>query len=219
MNKYFTIEKEKDEIESVSEVKKYYSVHIEGLPYGSLIRETDSYSEAVNIYRNIKNMFYFFNCQVILQKHVVTDGKEEVKDIFVKQVGDNFNIEKHLMNILNSLDQLDKMRKTYTSTNSECDKYISAFNHSLENINAERLTESQMRNIFRNVEEKGALRRISKSQIEHLMNLQSNLSSIRSNTNKALDIYKKTEYNRKSQKAIENRILKDKEYLSKIGLI
>lgn len=219
MNKYFTIEKEKDEIESVSEVKKYYSVHIEGLPYGSLIRETDSYSEAVNIYRNIKNMFYFFNCQVILQKHVVTDGKEEVKDIFVKQVGDNFNIEKHLMNILNSLDQLDKMRKTYTSTNSECDKYISAFNHSLENINAERLTESQMRNIFRNVEEKGALRRISKSQIEHLINLQSNLNSIRSNTNKALDIYKKTEHNRKSQKAIENRILKDKEYLAKIGLI
>lgn len=219
MSKYFTIEKESEKEINEQKEKKYYSIHIEGLPYGSLIRETDNYSEALDIYRNIKSLFYFFECKIILQKHIIKDNKEEVKDVFIKQVGEDFSIEKHLKNILNSLDQLDKMKRTYTSTNSECDKYISAFNHSLENINAERLTESQMRNIFRNVEEKGALRRISKSQIEHLINLQSNLNSIRSNTNKALDIYKKTEHNRKSQKAIENRILKDKEYLAKIGLI
>lgn len=225
MNKYFTVEKENDVIEedkninSLEEIKKYYSIHIEGLPYGSLIRETDNYSEALDIYRNIKSLFYFFDCKIILQKHIVENGIEETKDIFIKQVGENFSIEKHLKNILDSLDQLDKMKKTYISTNSECDKYISAFNHSLENINAERLTETQMRNIFRNIEEKGALRRISKSQIDHLTNLQSNLSSIRSNVNKALENYKKAEYHRNSQKAIENRILKDKEYLSKIGLI
>lgn len=220
MSKYFTIEKENEQEEKeVKTERKYYSIHIEGLPYGSLVRETDNYSEALDIYRNIKSLFYFFDCKIVLQKHIVIDDCEQTTDIFVKQVGEDFSIEKHLKNILNSLDQLDKMKKMYTSTHSECDKYFSAFNHSLENINAERLSETQMRNIFRNIEEKGALRRISKSQIEHLINLQGNLSSIRSNTNKALDNYKKTEHNRKSQKAIENRILKDQEYLSKIGLM
>lgn len=217
MNKYFTIEKESEK-EEIQEKKKFYSIHVEGLPYGSLIREADTYSEALETYRHIKSLFYFFDCKIILQKHVVIDDNEEVTDVFVKQVGEEYSVKKHLNNILNSLDQLDKMKKTYTSTHSECDKYISAFNHSLENINAERLTEEQMRYIFRNIEEKGALRRVAKSQIEHLINLQGNLNSIRSNTNKALENYKKTEYNRKTQKAIENRILKDKEYLAKIGL-
>ena len=226
MNKYFTIEKENDIEEKNSNTiedicaKKYYSIHIEGLPYGSLIRETDNYYEALDIYRNIKKLFYLFSCKVVLQKHIVNnDDTEEVTNIFVKQIGEEFDIKGHLKNIMNSLDQLDKMKRMYISTNSECDKYLSAFNHSLENINAERLNEDQMRNIFRNLEEKGALRRISKSQIDHLSSLQNNLSSIRSNANKALETFNKIEYNRKSQKAVENRILKDKEYLSKIGLI
>ena len=64
MSEYFTIEKEKDlnlivaEIEPEEE-KKYYSVHIEGLPYGSLIRETEDYSEALMLYRDIKKKSIF----------------------------------------------------------------------------------------------------------------------------------------------------------------
>lgn len=229
MNKYFTIEKERDlEIEKTDteqnnieqvEEKKYYSIHIEGLPYGTLIRETDDYSEALNIYRQIKNSFNFYECKIVLQKHIVKGEEEEIKNIYVKNIGEDFGIEKHLNDILNSLEQLDKMKKMYTTTHSECDKYLSAFSHSLEKINAERLSEDQMRNIFRSIEEKGALRRIAKSQVDHLTNLQHNLNSIRSNVNKALEIFKKTEYHRNTQKAIENRIAKDNEYLSIIGLL
>lgn len=224
MNEYFTIEKEKDlnlvanEIEPEKE-KKYYSIHIEGLPCGNLKRETEVYSEALDIYRAIKESFYLYECKVILQKHIIIEGKETTTIIHVKQIGVDFGIKKHLQNILDSLDQLDKMKKLYTSTNSECDKYISAFNHSLETINAERLTEEQMRNLFRNIEEKGAIRRISKSQLDYLLNLQNNLGSIRANTNKALETFKKMEYNRNTQKAIENRTAKDKEYLTTIGLL
>lgn len=224
MSEYFTVEKEKDLNLIVNETepneeRKYYSVHIEGLPCGNLKRETEVYSDALNIYEAIKQSFYLYECKVILQKHVVLGGEETVTIIYAKQIGEDFGIQKHLQNIIHSLDQLDKMRKLYTSTNSECDKYISAFNHSLESINAERLTEDQMRNLFRNIEEKGAIRRISKSQLDYLMNLQNNLSSIRSNTNKALETYKKIEYNRNTQKAIENKTAKDKEYLATIGLL
>lgn len=226
MREYFTVEREnnidKNEVEKVTkfiEEQKYYSVHVEGLPYGTLIRESEKFSEAYNIYREIKNNFYFYECKVILQRHIKIGNEEKISVVYAKNIGKDFGIERHLKNILNSLDQLDKMKRLYTSTNSECDKYISAFSHSLEKINAERLNEEQMRNIFRNVEEKGALRRIAKSQIEHLTNLQNNLSSIRSNANKALENYKKTEYNRNSQKAIENRVIKDNEYLATIGLL
>ena len=224
MSEYFTVEKEKDLNLIVNETepneeRKYYSVYIEGLPCGNLKRETEVYSDALNIYEAIKQSFYLYECKVILQKHVVLGGEETVTIIYAKQIGEDFGIQKHLQNIIHSLDQLDKMRKLYTSTNSECDKYISAFNHSLESINAERLTEDQMRNLFRNIEEKGAIRRISKSQLDYLMNLQNNLSSIRSNTNKALETYKKIEYNRNTQKAIENKTAKDKEYLATIGLL
>lgn len=225
MSEYFTIEKEKDlnlivtEIEPEEE-KKYYSVHIEGLPYGSLIRETEDYSEALMLYRDIKKKFDFFKCRIVLQKHIIgKDNEEEVATIYSKVVGDDYEITKHLNDILEILNKLDRMKRMYLSTNSECDKYISAFNHSLENINAERLSEDQMRDLFRNVEEKGALRRISKSQVEHLTNLNSNLAQIRANVNKALESYKKIEYNRTTQKAIENRTAKDKEYLSTIGLL
>lgn len=225
MSEYFTIEKEKDlnlivaEIEPEEE-KKYYSVHIEGLPYGSLIRETEDYSEALMLYRDIKKKFDFFKCRIVLQKHIISkDNEEEVVTVYSKVVGDDYEITKHLNDILEILNKLDRMKRMYLSTNSECDKYISAFNHSLENINAERLSENQMRDLFRNVEEKGALRRISKSQVEHLTNLNSNLAQIRANVNKALESYKKIEYNRTTQKAIENRTAKDKEYLSTIGLL
>lgn len=225
-DKYFTVEKENnierketEEIASYIDEKKYYSVHIEGMPYGSLIRETEDYSEALNLYRQIKRIFNIYECEIVLQKHVTIGDKTEVTVIYSKQIGKEFGIEKHLHDIINSLNKLDKMKKLYTSTNSDCDKFLSAFSHSLEHINAEKLSEEQMRELFRNVEEKGALRRISKSQMDHLMNLQTNLNSMRSNANKALDTYKKTEFNRRTQKAVENKVAKDNEYLSTIGLI
>lgn len=225
-DKYFTVEKENDierketeEIVSYIDEKKYYSVHIEGLPYGSLIRETEDYSEALNLYRQIKKIFNFYYCEIVLQKHITIGDEIKTTDIYRKQIGEEFAIDKHLHDIINSLDKLDKMRKLYTNTNSDCDKFLSAFSHSLEHINAERLSEDQMRELFRNVEEKGALRRISKSQMDHLMNLQNNINSIRSNANKALDTYKKTEFNRRTQKAVKNKAAKDNEYLSTIGLV
>lgn len=222
MSEYFSIEKQ-DIIEQdiETEIKeKYYTIRIEGLPYGSLIRETTNYSEALDMYREIKNEFNFFNCRVILEKHIIKENNcEETICIYSKKIGEDFEIEKHLNDIITTLDKLDKMKRMYLMTNSECDKYISAFQHSLEHINAEKLSETQMRSLFRNVEEKGALRRISKSQIDHLTTLSGNLSQIRSNVRKALEAYKKVEYNRNSQKAIENRMIKDKEYLTTIGLI
>ena len=197
MNKYFTlggeqnseveqiniennnIDKQNKENNKEEKEEKYYSIHIEGLPYGTLIRETQDYSEALDIYRQIKNNFSFYECKIMLQKHTIKKEndkeKEEISIIYTKNIGEDFGIEKHLNDILNSLEQLDKMRKMYTNTHSECDKYLSAFSHSLEKINAERLSEDQMRNIFRSIEEKGALRRIAKSQVDHLTNLQQNL--------------------------------------------
>lgn len=203
--------------------EKYYTIAIKGMHYGTLVRKTKDYSEALKIFRELKQAFYLFNCNIVLSKHVIEkleDGEEQelTTVIYNSPIGNNFNIKLQLENILTIIDSLDNMKKIYTNTYSESDKYVSAVRHVLEETNTEDLSDETIREIIRGMEEKGALRRISKKQLDYINALVQNLSSIRSNVNKAIETCKKMDYHNNTEKAKQNSEAKSHEYREILGL-
>ena len=53
MKKYYTIENQ----ETKAIDNKFYSIYIEGMQYGNLIRRTNNFSQALEIYRDLKSKF------------------------------------------------------------------------------------------------------------------------------------------------------------------
>ena len=53
MRKYYKIENQ--ETKAIND--KFYSIYIEGMQYGNLIRKTDDFSKALDIYRDFKSKF------------------------------------------------------------------------------------------------------------------------------------------------------------------
>lgn len=203
--------------------EKYYTIAIKGMHYGSLVRKTEEYAEALKIYRGLKKAFYLFNCNIVLSKHIIEkteEGKEQeiTTVIYNSPIGNDFNIKLQLENILAIIDSLDNMKKIYTNTYSESDKYVSAVRHVLEETNTENLSDETIREIIRGMEEKGALRRISKKQLDYINALVQNVSSIRSNVNKALETCKKMDYHNNTEKAKQNSEAKSHEYREILGL-
>lgn len=220
------IKQEKQELEVLKRRKKperYYTIAIKGMHYGTLIRKANEYKEALKIYHELKQAFYLFNCNVVLSKHVIEideNGVEHELTTIISNpcIGNDFNIKLQLENILAILDSLDNMKKIYTNTYSESDKYVSAVRHVLEETNTEDLSNETIRQIIRGMEEKGALRRISKKQLDYINALVQNVSSIRSNVNKALETCKKMDYHNSTEKAKQNSEAKSHEYRDILGL-
>ena len=75
-----------------------------------------------------------------------------------------------------------------------------------------------MRQIWRGVEEKGSLRRISKSQVDYIQNMTQNIGSIKSNANKCLETCKRLNYLNNTEKAKQNSKAKSEEYRKILGL-
>lgn len=222
MKKYYELEKieetviveEKDVI-----VNRFYTIYIEGMQYGSMTRKTDNYSEALRIYREMKNKFNIFKCYVVLDKHIeYVNGTKETSNVYRKAIGQKYDLQTRFKEIVGIIDEIDKMRKLYANTSSEADKYVSAFTHTIEETNTEDLSDSQMREMLRGVEEKAALRRISKVQIDYIQNITQNIGSIRSNANKCIDTCKKLEYLNNTDKAKQNSKAKSEEYKKILGL-
>lgn len=199
--------------------EKFYNVEVEGLPYGSITRKAIDYSDALQLYREVKNTLKILRCEVKLNKYIVDENDViTCTTVHKKTVGQEYDIKNKLNQIKTVLSEIEAMKKLYTSTHSESDKFLSAVYHTIETVNAEDLTEQEMRNIFRKMESKCTLRRASKDQIDYLQVLQPNLNQISANVNKALETYKLKEYNSKTQKAKQNAENKAMEYKELIGL-
>lgn len=229
MKKYYEIESVENEIiakdnaiiteETDTIVKKTYYIYIEGMQYGSMTRKTDNYSEALKLYREMKTKFNIFKCNVVLDKHVeYTDGVIDITTVYKKAIGQKYDLQSRFKEILEIANEIDKMKRMYIATSTDADKYVSAFTHTIEEMNTEEISDSQMREMFRGVEEKSALRRISKVQIDYIQNIGQNISSIRSNANKCLETCKKLEYLNNTDKAKQNSKAKSEEYKKILGL-
>lgn len=216
----------KDELSKIKKINKkpiykdkFYIIEVEGLPYGSITRKATDYSDALKIYREVKKTLNILKCEVKLNKYTVNEYDEIVcTTVHRKLIGQEYDIKHKLNQIKEILTEIDTMKKIYTSTHSESDKFLSAVYHTIETVNAEDLTEQEMRTIFRKMENKCTLRRASKDQIDYLQVLQPNLNQISANVNKALEVYKTKEYNSKTQKAKQNSENKTMQYRELIGL-
>ena len=107
----------------------------------------------------------------------------------------------------------------YMHTNSDADKYLSAFTHIIEESNVEDLSNKEIREMFRGVEEKASLRRISKMQVDYIQNIMHNINSIRNNAHKCVESCKKLDYLNNTEKAKQNSKIKSEEYKRTLGLI
>lgn len=216
MKKYYTIEKEQMDM---LKDKKFYSIYIQGIPYGTLKRKTNNFYEALEIYRTLKEKFNIFKCDVILDKHtILEDGTVIVTNVHKKTIGQHCDLENKFKQILAILDDIDNMRKLYNQISTDADRYISAFTHVVEEENTEDIPNEVMREIWRGVEEKSSLRRISKSQTDYIQNMTQNIGSIKSNTNKCLETCKRLNYLNKTEKAKQNSKAKSEEYRKILGL-
>lgn len=202
------------------EIEKYYCIYIEGMQYGSLTRKTKNYSEALEIYRDMKKKFNIFKCRIVLDKCCVySNGKTITTNIYKKPIGENYDIQSKFQQILNIIDELDTMKRMYMNTNSDADKYLSAFTHIIEESNTEELSNMQIRSMFRGVEEKASLRRISKMQVDYIQNITHNINSIKSNASKCVESCKKLDYLNNTEKAKLNSRIKSEEYKRTLGIL
>lgn len=222
MKKYYELEQidlEKSEEDKETIVEKHYSIYIEGMQYGTICRKTHDYSEALRIYREMKNKFNVFKCYVVLDRYTVyKNGVTSVKNVYRKAIGQKYDLQTRFNQILEIINDIDRMKRMYTNTHSEADKYLSAFTHIIEESNTEDLTDEEIRAMLRGVEETAALRRISKVQMDYIQNITQNLGSIRSNTNKCIETCKKLEYLNNTDKAKQNSKAKSEEYRRVLGL-
>lgn len=202
------------------EVKKYYCIYIEGMQYGSVTRKTEDYSEALSIYREMKQKFNIFKCYIVLDKCVVyTNGAIITSNIYKKAIGQDYDIQSKFKQILDIISEIDGMKRMYMHTNSDADKYLSAFTHIIEESNVEDLSNKEIREMFRGVEEKASLRRISKMQVDYIQNIMHNINSIRNNAHKCVESCKKLDYLNNTEKAKQNSKIKSEEYKRTLGLI
>lgn len=215
MKKYYEIEgKDVKEIKS-----KHYEIYIDGMNYGSLVRKTDDFNKARQIYRELKDKFNIFKCTVIFdKKYIFTDGTEYSKNMHKKEIGQDFDLQFKFNQVIKMMDEIDTMKRMYQNMQTESDKYVSAFTHVMEEENTEELSNEELRQIVRGVEEKGALRRIAKAQTDYIHNLTNNIGSIRANANKCVDTCKKLTYLNNTDKAKQNSKAKSEEYRKILNL-
>ena len=225
MNECFDILEETEdilEIESLEneEIDKNYIIYIQGMQYGSVTRRTKDYSEALSIYRDMKSKFNIFKCHIVLDKQVIyKNGETVTTNIYSKSIGENYDIQAKFKEILKIIHEIDNMKKMYLNTNSDADKYLSAFTHIIEESNIEDLSDNEIREMFKGVEEKASLRRISKMQVDYIQNIHYNINSIRHNAYKCIESCRKLDYLNNTTKAKENSKVKSKEYKKTLGLI
>ena len=200
MKKYYTIENQ----ETKAVDTKFYSIYIEGMQYGNLIRRTNDFSQALDIYRDLKSKFNIFKCNVVLDKHLIfEDGTTAIVNIYKKTIGQDCDLEYKFKQIIDIIDEIDKLKRLYNQISTDADKNIS---------------DETMRQIWRGVEEKGSLRRISKSQTDYIQNMTQNIGSIRSNANKCIETCKRLTYLNNTDKAKQNSKAKSEEYRKILGL-
>lgn len=215
MKKYYTIENQ----ETKAIDNKFYSIYIEGMQYGNLIRRTNNFSQALDIYRDLKSKFNIFKCNVVLDKHLIfEDGTTTIVNIYKKTIGQDCDLEYKFKQIIDIIDDIDKLKRLYNQISTDADRYISAFTHVVEEENTENISDETMREIWRGVEEKGSLRRISKSQTDYIQNMTQNIGSIRSNANKCIETCKRLTYLNNTDKAKQNSKAKSEEYRKILGL-
>ena len=198
--------------------KKIYIIEVNGLSYGKIIRKTENYTEALKLYREIKDILKISQCEVKLSKAIIENEKDVISSSIIhkKIIGSEYNLENKLLELKNIIDEIMTMKKMYTVSHSESDKFLSAVYHIIEHSNSEELTEKEMRYIFRNMENKCAIRRASKDQIDYITLIEPNLNQILRNTNKAIELYKNKEYNSNTEKAkkkSEEKLIEYKEIL------
>lgn len=215
MKKYYEIEgKQVKEIKS-----KYYEIYIDGMNYGNLVRKTEDFNKARQIYKELKEEFNIFRCTVIFdKKYVFTDGTHYSKNMHKKEIGQDFDLQLKFNQVIKLMDEIDSMKKMYQSLQTEADKYVSAFTHVIEEENSEELSDEELRQIVRSVEEKVALRRISKAQTDYIHNITNNIGSVRSNANKCIETCKKLTYLSNTEKAKQNSKAKSEEYRKILNL-
>lgn len=215
MRKYYKIENQ--ETKAIN--NKFYSIYIEGMQYGNLIRKTDDFSKALDIYRDFKSKFNIFKCNVVLDKHLTyEDGTSAVVNIYKKTIGQECDLEYKFNQIIDIINEIDRLKRLYNQISADADRYISAFTHVVEEENIENISDETMRQIWRGVEEKGSLRRISKSQVDYIQNMTQNIGSIKSNANKCLETCKRLNYLNNTEKAKQNSKAKSEEYRKILGL-
>ena len=212
-------ETESIEDSTVEEIDKNYIIYIEGMQYGSVTRKTKDYSEALSIYRDMKQKFNIFKCHIVLDKQIIySDGTNTITNIYKKSIGEDYDIQSKFKQILDIIHEIDNMRKMYMNTNSDADKYLSAFTHIIEESNIEDLSNTEIREMFKGVEEKASLRRISKMQVDYIQNIHYNINSIRHNAYKCIESCKKLDYLNNTEKAKQNSKIKSEEYKRTLGL-
>lgn len=200
-----------------NKTKKFYIVEVKGLSFGKITRKTDNYSEALKLYKEIKNMLKICQCEIELTKVIVqNDNTMSSSSIYKKSIGNEYCIENKLLELRNIVEEIKEMKKMYNIYRSESDKFLSAVYHVIEHSNSEELTESEMKYIFRSMENKCTIRRASKKQIEYISSIEANLKEILININKALELYYNKTQNANSDKAkkkSEEKLIEYKEIL------
>src|SRR5699024_10908426 len=108
-----------------------------------------NFSQALDIYRDLKSKFNIFKCNVVLDKNLIfEDGTTTIINIYKKTIGQDCDLEYKFKQIIDIIDDIDKLKRLYNQISTDADRYISAFTHVVEEENTENISDETMREIW-----------------------------------------------------------------------
>lgn len=206
-------------------MSKYYLIEVVDMPWGNFEKSATDWTEARQIYKNVKEDFESkkIPCTVQLssvntyinKQGIINDFK---KIMYKKEIYKEYNIYIQLENMLKSIKTIKDSYKAYTEAVSASDIERNNYYHGLELVNLDILSQEEMVNMLYKIKTDMLIRRISKESLSKISIANSGLDRVHAIlTGIKHSLIDKDQQN-DINNASEHRMSKNKQYLSSLGI-
>ena len=206
-------------------MSKYYLIEVVDMPWGNFEKSATDWTEARQIYKNVKENFESkkIPCTVQLssvntyinKQGIINDFK---KIMYKKEIYKEYNIYIQLENMLKSIRTIKDSYKAYTEAVSASDIERNNYYHGLELVNLDILSQEEMVNMLYKIKTDMLIRRISKESLSKISIANSGLDRVHTIlTGIKHSLIDKDQQN-DINNASEHRMSKNKQYLSSLGI-
>lgn len=206
-------------------MSKYYLIEVVDMPWGNFEKSATDWTEARQIYKNVKEDFESkkIPCTVQLssvntyinKQGIINDFK---KIMYKKEIYKEYNIYIQLENMLKSIKTIKDSYKAYTEAVSASDIERNNYYHGLELVNLDILSQEEMVNMLYKIKTDMLIRRISKESLSKISIANSGLDRVHTIlTGIKHSLIDKDQQN-DINNASEHRMSKNKQYLSSLGI-
>lgn len=186
--------------------KDNFEIKVNGLTYGKYKKQFKDmdYKTAVKTYKETQDKFKNINCEVVLNKVDVKNGKEEQKLLYRNKTSNEYLIETKLKKIMKIFKEIEDVKDYHREMSSSGTEDFNNVRHVIELGEADSLSPEDCKKIFHNIQDKAIVRRFSKTEYETYKDFREEIDHLKNRTANLLDKYKKRRYLNSTEKAVQN---------------